>query len=529
MKQISLIICTICLCIGCEEIFHPEETTIGIIESPEELESAVNGVYGELAKSFTHLYEDNGFFIVNEKGDDLSSKMANYSVFYRGSSYCGTMDNGEVVHNAWNRLYSVITSANNIIVQYNPAIIQDKSIAKLLGEAYLLRAYSYFRLTRTYGQVPLVDDIEISYTLPKASFREIYEFIEADLKMAMSLLPANNNEARIPYITPHRGVAKAILAEVYLSWAGYPVKDALKYTLAASLAKEVIDSAAYFGMGLVSDFANLWDSDHYYNCESVFILYFADPRYTTILDEINTAYSGHVIEFGDLKIHPDSSGLYIFFPPAEINFYNSYPAGYRKEITFFSTIYVPNEYPYYPEIDTGYVHIQFVDECSRIAYRKFYYNYYSIPFSQFYNTSTTLEFLLGNNKIYLFRYAQTLLTYAEAKVRSGQLDALAYEAVNRIRRRANNVDQYSVSAYDLTPGLSTEAFADSVVWERAWELAGEPEGRWFDLVRLELVENLPQWRHPQEGGPPFAPITKEDYFSPIPEEDQLLNPNLGEE
>jgi hypothetical protein len=100
--------------------------------------------------------------------------------------------------------------------------------------------------------------------------------------------------------------------------------------------------------------------------------------------------------------------------------------------------------------------------------------------------------------------------------------------VNQIRRRAHNVNLYTPSVYDMQTGLSPKVFADSVVWERAWELCGEPEGRWFDLVRLEKVEDLPQLRHPDEGGPPEYPVTKGDYFFSIPQDDQILNPNLGE-
>jgi hypothetical protein len=42
--------------------------------------------------------------------------------------------------------------------------------------------------------------------------------------------------------------------------------------------------------------------------------------------------------------------------------------------------------------------------------------------------------------LYLFRYAQTLLTFSEARARSGILDDSTYEAVNMIRRRANHLD-----------------------------------------------------------------------------------------
>ncbi|MGD2034583.1 MAG: RagB/SusD family nutrient uptake outer membrane protein, partial [Bacteroidales bacterium] len=169
--------------------------------------------------------------------------------------------------------------------------------------------------------------------------------------------------------------------------------------------------------------------------------------------------------------------------------------------------------------------IKTVEECNRIGYRKFYYDPYIIPYTQFYDNDFYSFLYIGSPKIYLFRYAHTLLTYAEAAARSGQLDEKAYECVNRIRRRARNVDIYSPSDYDLQPGLSPEVFADSVVWERAWELAGEPEGRWFDLVRLEMVEDLPALRHPAEGGPPEV-FDKTVYFFPVPEGDIRLNPNL---
>ncbi|MGD2034341.1 MAG: RagB/SusD family nutrient uptake outer membrane protein, partial [Bacteroidales bacterium] len=104
--------------------------------------------------------------------------------------------------------------------------------------------------------------------------------------------------------------------------------------------------------------------------------------------------------------------------------------------------------------------------------------------------------------------------------------AQAYEAVNIIRRRAHKADLYSPSEYDLTPGLSAGQFVDSVLWERAWELCAEPEGRWFDLMRLEMVEDLPSLRNVNDmRGYPDV-ITKDFYFRDIPESEIDFNPNL---
>jgi len=521
VKASFLCILAVCLLTSCEKIFHEEEISIGEIKNPDELKQAANGVYGKLSDAFNASY----FNLSILKGDDLNNSTPNYSGFYGLKDCWNEGDLNWSTSVAWEKLYSIIASVNNILNQYNLSSISDKRIRGILGEVLYIRAYCYFRLTRTYGEVPVINNIDISYTVSKSSFTDIYKFIESDLNNAMALLPENNAKARLPYETPHRGTAKALLAEVYLSWAGYPVKDISKYELAMSEAGEVIDSADYFGLGMVSDFAHLWDKEHYFNEESVFALYYANPERSTIMDEINKSYLGFSFENSYdqcFMINPNSKYIGLFYYCTEVNFYNKYPRNYRKEICFYSTIYVPAEFS---DKDTGYLYLDEVDICNRIGCRKFYYEPYEVSMNQYYPGSSYLIFLAGNPRIYVFRFAHTLLTYAEASARSGQLNEKAYECVNRIRRRAHNVDIYTPSVYDIQPGLSPEVFADSVVWERAWELAGEPEGRWFDLIRLEMVEDLPGLRHPDEGGPPET-FDKSAYFFPVPEGDIRLNPNL---
>src|SRR5690606_28254203 len=80
----------------------------------------------------------------------------------------------------------------------------------------------------------------------------------------------------------------------------------------------------------------------------------------------------------------------------------------------------------------------------------------------------------GSATVYLIRYAEVLLTYAEAKAMSGAgPDLTAYAAINEVRNRAG--------LEALQPGLGQAAFRDSVIAERGWEFAGfEPASRWFD-------------------------------------------------
>ena len=134
---------------------------------------------------------------------------------------------------------------------------------------------------------------------------------------------------------------------------------------------------------------------------------------------------------------------------------------------------------------------------------------------------------MGRN-IYMLRYAQTLLTYAEAKARSGQIDASAYEAINQVRRRANAVPLFTPSLFDLPKGITIAQFTDSVVAERKWELCGEPEHRIFDLLRLELYDQLQDLRSGNKQTPLKAyMIDPATHFFPIPLSDKKLNPNLN--
>jgi starch-binding outer membrane protein, SusD/RagB family len=529
-SQILVLSIFIFLFTSCEKFLHEEEISVGLIASYDQLEIAAGGVYGMLNETF--FGEDYySFYSVNLKGDDLAPKTGGYYASWNKRLEC--ISKGDFVYEdtsfniyyLWQRLFQTIASANNIINQYDLAATDDKEIRAILGEIYLLRAYCYFRLTRTYGQIPVVDDIDIDYDLPKPTFEEIYQFIESDLKTAIKLLPENNASARIPFYTPHRGSAKAILAEVYLSWAGYPCKDESKYVLAAKESGEVIDSAAFFGFELMPDFAWIWDQPHFNNGESIFSLYTTNSSSSDLLETWGNIYYGYYGEFinriTEVWYLTPEFKINTFFPSTETSFFNRFPPGYRKDITFYNAIYVPS---YMAREERGYIHIEKVDDCDRIAYRKFYYDAVQKDIQGEYGQLINLY--IGTTRAYLFRYAHTILTYAEAMSRSGQPDTKAYECVNQIRRRARQLDLNSPSVYDLQPGLSSGAFADSVVWERAWELAGEPEGRWFDIVRLEMVEGLPNLRDPNEGGPP-AIFDKSAYFFPIPEGDIILNPNLG--
>jgi len=531
MKRILLFLLVISLT-GCQKmVMHDQETQIANINSIKELNTALIGVYSALSE---YMNNDLGQVIPQEFADDFSL-VPYINHYYHTHAYKYGADL-TVENKCWEELYKIAACANNIICQFEKRKSIKREFRAGWGEAYLIRAYAYFRLVRIFGEVPIIKDLDVNYTVSKSTFRDIYAFIESDLIHAISLLPDNRGTAR--YISvPHRGSAKAILAEVYLTMGGYPLNDLSKYAQAAEMAKEVMDSASFFGFNLVPDYADLWNGKQKINNETILGLY-----YTTLGKYDNWGFDNelnnitpYIGMYADHTPYIDWSEYVSPYLLANIKFYNNYPGSYRRDATFQSIL--PN-LPYnppnltvhpYPTIFKNY---RIADNSIPIFYKKF--GYYCSA-----DTSTVL-YNLGNpvttgtppydttifniyfhrildQPIYIFRYAHTLLTYAEAKARSGQLDASAYGAINMIRRRANKVEENSASIYDLNPGLTADQFADSIVRERELELCGELEGRWFDLVRLNMVSQLPALR----GGGPST-----NSFANIPANELILNPNL---
>jgi len=81
----------------------------------------------------------------------------------------------------------------------------------------------------------------------------------------------------------------------------------------------------------------------------------------------------------------------------------------------------------------------------------------------------------------LFRYAEVLLTYAEAKNEATGPDASVYDALDLIRLRAD------MPVVDRSRYASKEALRDFIRNERRVELAGEGL-RYFDIIRWRIAQ-----------------------------------------
>lgn len=484
---IALLSAAILFFAGCsdflEEDLRGQVLGEDILTSQVGLESALTGAYRGFANCWSYGFNNGWATEMTLGGDDLTCPpgTGNTQEYDR----LGVNSTNSSSPTVFSGCYKAIQGANNVILNYDKTQGDETTIQTIAGEAYFIRAFSYFWLVRCHGDLPLI--LTASFTaelleVEKVSVAEVYQQIEVDLQKAESLLSNTKRADGRPSI----GTAKALLAEVYLHEAGWPLKDQTKYAMAAAKAKEVIDGRNDYGFGLVSTFDELYENDETksgINSEHEFVI----PCNKDAGNTINAMY-GFWAYPGEL------GGWDVVF--SELTFYNEFPEGPRKDATFATSFTTQDG------VSLTWQELQY----QRPYYKKLMKNedvssYYS------YKSSIPMPML---------RYTQTLLTYAEAKARSGVVDDLAYECLNSIRGRAE-LTSYS--------GLSTDEFTTAVVNERAWELCGE-RVRWFDMVRLEMVAEVFAKRDESENQPFNSNITSDCYFFPIPEHDLLLNPNL---
>jgi hypothetical protein len=115
----------------------------------------------------------------------------------------------------WSGQYQNINYANQVLDNI-PAISMDETLkARYIAEAKFVRAYSYFRLVRAFGDVPLrltLPKDATEYNIPRTPKAEVYAAIEKDLTDAAGVLPQSYGSSDIGRVT--KGAALSLHAKV---------------------------------------------------------------------------------------------------------------------------------------------------------------------------------------------------------------------------------------------------------------------------------------------------------------------------
>ncbi len=485
MKKSALLFVLIMFATSCENFLVEDLSPVITLENSalsneEGLLAALAGAYKPLSHTWHSGFAHPSILYVLMGSDDLTTFM------HSGRTDVNLFDqfyfvewNPQLLY-IWKGCYKSIQQCNNIIANFQNASGDATFINQIGGEAYFLRAYNYFWIVRLWGEAPLVLDSHVFteeiLTIEKSTIAKIYEQIVFDLKQAEKLMDDTKpNTGRA-----NKGTAKAILAEVYLHMSGWPLNETSYYHLAAEKAKEVIDNEGTYGFGLMDNFVDLWPSatiNNDGNKEEVFAITFWGGDY----------YSCNSI-YGSAARPSDEGGWDNYF--SELTFFYEFPEGARKDATFQT------------------------EWADGIPWQDFFYSH---PYYK--KMQGPSNDWMNSNNIPLERMAEAYLIFAEAQVMvNGASNPEALEAVNKIRRRAAGLPIHIPD-----PAVDwTSATQDQIVEEKGWEFAGE-FCRWFDLVRLQKVEEVVAKKHPDD----LQPIGPIQYFMPIPVSETLANPNLG--
>lgn len=373
----------------------------------------------------------------------------------------------ENINGLWNIYFSGLARANNVISACENAVGFDteadiKKLNQYKAEAHFLRAYYTHWLWKFWGNIPYFEEplTEPPYMTRQYTADEVYAEIMEDIDVATTegYLPMKTvgiNAGRI-----NRAAALMLKARVVLYQ-----KDSGRYGEVTADMAEIIAAGDY---SLMPDFAEIWVDAGEFNQESIFE--------ANHLPEGKTWASGWQGYGTNLPAFISPNGLNTGnetgnfkggwgFGPVRQSTWDIYEEGDTRREGSINN-WEPGQYTARFQ-DTGLFMAKYA---ARVGY----------------NPQGDVDLNYCNN-LRIYRYAETLLTYAEMIVIHGQSEVqgiTAQSALDEVRLRAFGAES------------SIPATAANIKLERRREFVGEGM-RFWDIVRWGdtalLTENLTEF------------------------------------
>ena len=423
--------------------------------------------------------------------DKLFWKTEQDALFWINDAYRALPGAGDYVFNAMSDDAYTITSANGVVANgtYEPssAIIASKwgygtirhclellarvdaipgikseLSNRIKGEAQFIIALKYFEMVTLYRDVPLVDKVlPLSEAdIPKSDKKTVLKYALDQLELAIPNLPVRYaTAADNGRIT--KGAALALKARMLL------FND--RWEEAATAAKAVMDLNAYqlhpnFGEVFLTAFNN--------QTKEVILAY----QYAKDL-------SVHTIQFSYGFYQVGGSGLSLPLPDLVNSFeskdglpitqsplYNSLKPFENRDPRFAQTFITPFE----TFAGIKYDPVNNKDDKTQGKTYLYYRKYIADMANQ--QRSSWVNWII-------FRYADVLLMYAEAKNEASGPDETVYNALDQIRTRAG------MPKVDRSRYATRETLREFIRNERRVELAGEGL-RYYDILRWKTAEKV---------------------------------------
>lgn len=400
---------------------------------------AVNAMYGNLRGWTNVAFAPIAIESLASDDTEKGSSPGDASFLNKFDNFTATSTEGQIA-DFWSGQYQNINFANQILDNI-PAITMDATLKeRYIAEAKFVRAYSYFRLVRAFGGVPLrlkVPANASEYNIPRATKEEVYAAIEKDLTEAATVLPQAYGANDVGRAT--KGAALALHAKVAMyegKWA-----DVLTLT----------NQVMTMGYSLFPNYEQLFRIPNENSSESVFEI---QAKYVPGKCDISNSQYSQV-----QGVRGSTGGGWGFNVPTADLAASFEPNDPRRDATIIFRGETTPEGDVIPATGDNPMYNQ-----------KSY-----VPFSLYVECSEGSE-----QNIRVIRYAEVLLMNAEAANETGNT-TLALSSLNAVRARARGAGD---PATVLPPVTTTDKAAlRQAIWrERRSELAMEFD-RFFDLVR----------------------------------------------
>ncbi|MDR1200584.1 MAG: RagB/SusD family nutrient uptake outer membrane protein [Tannerellaceae bacterium] len=483
---------------GCslDEPSYGKTTTENFFQKESDIKYALTGAYLQLRNTWNE-YALNFYFIGDCTTDDAlkgGSGDGDRAEVQALSNFIVYTTNGEVGRR-WEILYRLINRCNDVIY-YAPDAVGDKELlTRYANEAKALRAFGYYSLVTTFGDIPLITQPMLPseiLQLPRTSAAEVYKQIEQDLLDA-SNLPAKGRYGAEDAYRVTRGFAKVMLIKSYMFRGDFI--QAEKYL------REVVEVDNDYQ--LLPDYGFNWTEAYENGSESVFEI--ANKMY-----DKNIATGSNVPHFFTSRRVSGYQGYGFHVPTQDL--FDAYDAD-DPRITYVFT-------------QTGDRYVGDTEDQDNSESQSGYHDYkMTIPRIE----KQGYDVWMTPYNIRMIRYSDVLLLFAEALNENGKAnEALQY--VNMVRERArktNPVDpKREKQAYMQTvtentlPSLTTTNQSElrEAIWnERRCELAMEGWRR-DDLMRQKRFGEVMKAyakKYDTSKGANFD--DSRDYLLPIPQ------------
>ena len=359
---------------------------------------------------------------------------------------------------AWAGLYSNIHKVNDFLenIQGTPFGNEiDKN--QLIGQAYGLRAFYYYTLLKTWGDVPIstvplttVDPSNLSKARSPQS--EVMALIKADLEASLTAFGSDNSFFGGTRVYWSKAATLALKGDVYI-WSGNLMGGgAADFTT----AKTALEQISALGVSLAPSIADLWNVSNENNSEFIFAVDYKQDEASNFYNsltgrstEINPQFTQDGSALTDFIIN----GANRYGPTEKTLLVLDDVEDARRDATFIR-LYTDNAT--YPTYDPT--------------------NYFGSIFNKYLGQVVGTERIFENNTA-IYRYADVVLMLAEVKNLLGEDPT---NEINAIRARAYGAN-YNVAIHGFINGTPTSN-ANAILEERYKEFVGEGK-RWWDLRR----------------------------------------------